>query len=90
MFYFSYDDDQYRHNKTEGQQYFLKPFKELPSSVQNVFTRLGKIAFDGIKKGRLIFESHDVNDLESNGLFHRLPDFSILFLLKQPLKRGTR
>ncbi|CAH3044904.1 unnamed protein product, partial [Porites evermanni] len=46
MFYFSYDDDQYRHNKTEGQQYFLKPFKELPSSVQN-----------------------------SNGLFHRLPDF---------------
>ena len=75
MFYFSYDDDQYRHNKTEGQQFFLKPFKELPSSVQNVFTRLGKIAFDGIKKGRLIFESHEVNDLESNGLFHRLPDF---------------
>ena len=75
MFYFSYDDDQYRHNKTEGQQFFLKPFKELPSSVQNVFTRLGKIAFDGIKNGRLIFESHEVNDLESNGLFHRLPDF---------------
>ena len=75
MFYFSYDDDQYRHNKTEGQQYFLKPFKELPSSVQNVFTRLGKIAFDGIKNGRLISESHEVNDLESNGLFHRLPDF---------------
>ena len=75
MFYFSYDDDQYRHNKTEGQQYFLKPFKELPSSVQNVFTRLGKIAFDGIKNGRLIFESHEVNDLKGNGLFHRLPDF---------------
>ncbi|CAH3189769.1 unnamed protein product [Porites lobata] len=75
MFYFSYDDDQYRHNKTEGQQYFLKPFKELPSSVQNVFTRLGKIAFDGIKNGRLIFESHQVNDLKGNGLFHRLPDF---------------
>ena len=74
MFYFSYDDDQYRHNKTEGQQYFLKPFKELPSSVQNVFTRLGKIAFDGIKEGRLIFDSHELNDLESNGLFHRLPD----------------
>ena len=75
MFYFSYDDDQYRHNKTEGQQFFLKPFKELPSSVQNVFTRLGKIALYGIKNGRLIFESHEVNDLESNGLFHRLPDF---------------
>ena len=74
MFYFSYDDDQYRHNKTEGQQYFLKPFKELPSSVQNVFTRLGKIAFNGIQNGRLIFESHEVKRLKSNGLFHRLPD----------------
>ena len=64
----------YRHSKTEGRPFFLKPFKELPSSVQEVFTRLGKIAFDGIKEGRLIFESHEVNDLESNGLFHRLPD----------------
>ena len=74
MFYFSYDDGQYRHSKTEGRPFFLKPFKKLPSSVQEVFTRLGKIAFDGIKEGRLIFESHEVNDLESNGLFHRLPD----------------
>ena len=74
MFYFSYDDGQYRHSKTEGRPFFLKPFKKLPSSVQEVFTRLGKIAFDGIREGRLIFESHEVNDLESNGLFHRLPD----------------
>ena len=72
--YFSYDDLQYRHNKTKGRQFFLKPFKELPSSVQMVFTRLGRIAFDGIRQGRLIFESHEVNDLESDGLFHRLPD----------------
>ena len=74
MFYFSYDDDQYRHNKTEGQQFFLRPFKELSSPVQEVFKRLGKIALNGIKEGRLIFESHEVKDLESNGLFHRLPD----------------
>ena len=74
MFYFSYDDDQYRHDKVQGQPFFLKPFKELSSPVQNVFARLGKIAFDGIKDGRLIFESHEVKDLESNGLFHRLPD----------------
>ena len=74
MFYFSYDDRQYRHNKTEGQQFFLKPFKELPSSVQKVFISLGKIAFNGIQEGRLIFESNEVNSLESNGLFHRLPD----------------
>ena len=74
MFYFSYDDNQYRQDKAEGQQFFLKPFKELSSPVQEVFKRLGKIAFNGIKKGRLIFESHEVKDLESNGLFHRLPD----------------
>ena len=74
MFYFSYDDNQYRHDKAEGQQFFLKPFKEFFSPVQEVFKRLGKIAFNGIKEGRLIFESHEVKDLESNGLFHRLPD----------------
>ena len=74
MFYFSYDDGQYRHNKTKGRPFFLKPFKKLSSSVQKVFTGLGKIAFDGIKEGRLIFESHEVKRLKSNGLFHRLPD----------------
>ena len=74
MFYFCYDDNQYRHDKAKGQPFILKPFKELSSRVQKVFTRLGKIAFDGIKEGRLIFESHEVKDLESNGLFHRLKD----------------
>ena len=53
---------------------FLDPFKKLSSSVQLEFTRLGKIAFGGINEGKLIFESADVNNLESNGLFHRLPD----------------
>ena len=50
---------------------FLNPFKKLSSSVQREFTRLGKIAFDGIDEGRHIFQSVDV---EGNGLFHRLPD----------------
>ena len=85
MFYFSYDDDQYRHNKTEGQQFFLRPFKELSSPVQKVFKRLGKIALNGIKEGRLIFESHEVKDLESNGLFHRLPDTK-----DRPLAEGRK
>ena len=53
---------------------FLDPFKKLSSSVQLEFTRLGKIAFGGINEGKLIFESAEVNNLESNGLFHRLPD----------------
>ena len=85
MFYFSYDDDQYRHNKTEGQQFFLRPFKELSSPVQEVFKRLGKIALNGIKEGRLIFESHEVKDLENNGLFHRLPDTK-----DRPLAEGRK
>ena len=75
MFYFSYDDDQYRHNKTMGQQFALKPFRKLPYPVQMIFKRLGKIAFDGIKRNTLIFEDHEMDHLESNGLFHRLPDF---------------
>ena len=74
MLYFSYGDDQYRHNKTAGLKFLFKPFKELPFSVQKDFTRLGRIAFNGIGEGRAIFESHEVNDLEGNGLFHRLPD----------------
>ncbi|XP_073230843.1 uncharacterized protein [Porites lutea] len=74
MFYFCYDDNQYRHDKAEGQPFILKKFKELSSDVQDVFARLGKIAFDGIQEGRLIFESHEVEKLASNGLFHRLPD----------------
>ena len=53
---------------------FLDKFKKLSSSVQLEFTRLGKIAFDGINEGKLIFESAEVNNLASNGLFHRLPD----------------
>ena len=53
---------------------FFAPFKKLSSSVQDEFTRLGKIAFDGINEGKLIFESAEVNNLASNGLFHRLPD----------------
>ena len=74
MFYFCYDDNQYRHDKAEGQPFILKKFKELSSDVQDVFARLGKIAFDGIREGKLIFESHEVKNLASNGLFHRLPD----------------
>ena len=74
MFYFCYDDNQYRHDKAKGQPFILKKFKKLSFHVQDVFKRLGKIAFDGIKEGRLIFESHEVKDLKSNGLFHHLPD----------------
>ena len=76
IFYFCYDDDRYRHHKDRGRDFYLKPFKELPEAVTRVFSRLGEIAFSGIQQGRLVFESQEVSDLETNGLFQRLPDTS--------------
>ena len=76
IFYFCYDDDRYRHHKDKGRDFYLKPFKELPEAVTRVFSRLGEIAFNGIQRERLVFESQEVNDLETNGLFQRLPDTS--------------
>ena len=76
ILYFCYDDDRYRHQKDKGRDFYLKPFKELPEAVTRVFSRLGEIAFNGIQQGRLVFESQEVNDLEKNGLFQRLPDTS--------------
>ena len=76
ILYFCYDDDRCRHHKDKGRDFYLKPFKELPEAVTRVFSRLGEIAFNGIQQGRLVFESQEVNDLEKNGLFQRLPDTS--------------
>ena len=72
IFYFCYDDDRYRHHKDKGRDFYLKPFKELPETVTKVFSRLEEIAFNGIQQGRLVFESQEVSDLETNGLFQRL------------------
>ena len=74
IFYFCHDDIQSRYPSHEAQQFYLKPFSALPEHVQKLFKRLGEIAFQGIKEGRLIFESGEVDDQENNGLFHRLPD----------------
>ncbi|CAH3119421.1 unnamed protein product [Porites lobata] len=74
IFYFCHDDIQSRYPSHEAQQFYLKPFNALPEHVQKLFKRLGEIAFQGIKEGRLIFESGEVDDQENNGLFHRLPD----------------
>ena len=74
IFYFCHGDIQSRYPSQEAQQFYLKPFSALPEHVQELFKRLGEIAFQGIKEGRLIFESGEVDDQENNGLFHRLPD----------------
>ncbi|XP_067051567.1 NACHT, LRR and PYD domains-containing protein 14-like [Acropora muricata] len=51
-----------------------EPFDKLPEELQEVVSTLGKIAFKGIKEGRLLFESSEVSGLEDCGLLHKLPD----------------
>ena len=73
IFYFRHND-KYRMSEEARDQLFLKPFHELPTECKEQFQRLGKIAFDGIKEGRLLFTSEEVKGLEDCGLLHRLPD----------------
>ena len=73
IFFFRHNDE-YRFSPNASDRYIFKKFHQLPSPVQKVFKRLGEIAFNGIKEGRLIFGSKEVNGLQDCGLFHRLPD----------------
>ena len=43
-------------------------------AVKEKFEKLGRIAFDGLKKGELILGGNEVRGMEDNALFHRLPD----------------
>ena len=72
MFYFQHSRS---YKQYQGQADFIREkFGNLPDGVKADFKRLGKIAFRGIKEGRLIFESKEVKGLEDCGLLHRLPD----------------
>ena len=73
LFFFRHNDE-YRFSPRDCDQDIFKEFHKLPSQVQDVLKGLGEIAFNGIKQGRLIFGSREVNGLEECGLFHRLPD----------------
>ncbi|CAH3167199.1 unnamed protein product, partial [Porites evermanni] len=72
MFYFKHSRN---YKQYQGQADFIREkFENLPDGVKAEFNRLGEIAFTGIKEGRLIFESKQVEGLEDCGLLHRLPD----------------
>ena len=72
MFYFKHSRN---YKQYQGQADFIREkFENLPDGVKADFKRLGEIAFTGIKEGRLIFESKEVEGLEDCGLLHRLPD----------------
>ena len=71
----------FKHNRQSNAQgnpslkdYMYLPFNKLPKSHKKIFKRLGEIAFEGVKQGRLLFESSEVSGLEDCGLLHRLPD----------------
>ena len=67
----------FRHNEEFRGKYFASKFLEsdkLPPEVEKKFSKLEKMAFEGIKEGRLVFEGHEVRGMEDNALFHRLPD----------------
>ena len=84
FFYKHNRDDKDSCSKTDLGAYMYKPFKQLYPENEMVFKRLGKIAFNGIKQGRLIFESNEVDGLEDCGLLHRLPDAKPRSLSEQP------
>ena len=50
---------------------------ELPEKVEKKFTKLGRVAFEGIKEGKLILGGNEVRGMEDSALFHRLPDREI-------------
>ena len=67
----------FRHNEEFRGKNFDSKFLEsdkLPPEVEKKFSKLEKMAFQGIKEGRLVFEGHEVRGMEDNALFHRLPD----------------
>ena len=47
---------------------------DLPEDVLENFKILGKVAFDGIKDGKLILGGNEVQGMGDSALFHRLPD----------------
>ena len=54
--------------------HMYEPFENFPQELQKILNSLGEIAFQGIKAGRLLFESSEVSGLEDCGLLHKLPD----------------
>ena len=46
----------------------------LPPDVEKKFKNLARVAFEGIKEGKLIHGGNEVRGMEDSPLFHRLPD----------------
>ena len=66
--------------------HMYEPFENFPEQLKKIFSRLGKVAFEGIKEERLLFESSEVSGLEECGLLHKLPDIQSKRSLNDPPK----
>ena len=69
-------NDEYRQSKGSDDQFISTRYCELPSQVQSIFNKLGKIALLGLEEGRLTFSAKEVEGVEDCGLLHRLPDLN--------------
>ncbi|XP_068673510.1 NLR family CARD domain-containing protein 3-like [Montipora foliosa] len=84
IFFHKHSRGKYSCSKTDLGCYMYKRFDELQPENDEVFKKLGKIAFSGIKCGKLVFESNEVSGLEDCGLLHQLPDKKSRQPLSQP------
>ena len=75
IFFFRHNDE-YRGSKNSNDQFIFARYCELPSQVQSVFSKLGKIALRGLEEGRQTFTAKEVERIEDCGLLHRLPDLN--------------
>ena len=76
MFFFSHNREGCSQKELEKLKstHMYKPFEEFPNELQEIFNRLGEIAFKGIEEGRVLFESSEVSGLEDCGPLQKLPD----------------
>ncbi|XP_058958840.2 NACHT, LRR and PYD domains-containing protein 3-like [Pocillopora verrucosa] len=66
-----------RHNEEfRGKNFTREEFEsdQLPPEVEKKFEKLEKMAFEGIKGGKLVFGGNEVRGMEESALFHRLLD----------------
>nr|XP_058972422.1 NACHT, LRR and PYD domains-containing protein 3-like [Pocillopora verrucosa] len=67
----------FKHTKEFRDQHFTREnylSDNLPLAVEEKFKKLGRVAFEGIKEGKLILGGNEVQGMEDSALFHRLPD----------------
>ena len=76
IFWFNHNREGFSLDELERlkSKYMYEPFDKFPEKFKQIFNGLGKIAFEGIEEGRLVFELSEVSGLEDCGLLHKLPD----------------